>query len=79
MKGDGMAYLADAADGTAFKVAKVLLDREVGKRLVDMGFTQGTEGAVVRRGFLGGPMQVRIRGYDVLIRRSEAAGIEVAL
>jgi Fe2+ transport system protein FeoA len=42
-----------------------------------MGFTQGTGGAVVRRGFLGGPMQVRILDYDILIRRTEALGIEV--
>jgi ferrous iron transport protein A len=42
-----------------------------------MGFTAGAEGAVIRRGFMRGPMQVRIRGYDILIRRFEAAGIEV--
>jgi ferrous iron transport protein A len=58
-------------------VVRVLLGKEVGKRLADMGFTAGTEGAVVRAGFFRGPLQVRIRGYDILIRRYEAAGIEV--
>jgi ferrous iron transport protein A len=58
-------------------VVKVTLGKEVGKRLADMGFTEGTEGAVVRTGFFHGPLHVRIRGYDILIRRYEAAGIEV--
>jgi ferrous iron transport protein A len=70
-------YLSDAPSGASFKVVKVTLGKEVGKRLADMGFTDGTEGAVVREGFFHGPMQIRIRGYDILIRRFEAAGIEV--
>lgn len=69
--------VSDAPAGASFRVTRVVLDKEVGKRLADMGFTQGAEGAVVRGGFLRGPFQVRIRGYDILIRRSEAAGIEV--
>jgi len=70
-------FLSDAPSGASFTVVKVALGKEVGKRLVDMGFTAGTEGAVVREGLLRGPLQVRIRGYDILIRRFEAAGIEV--
>ncbi len=70
-------FLSDVPPGASFKVIKVILGKEVGRRLADMGFTSGTEGAVVRGGFLRGPFQVRIRGYDILIRRCEAAGIEV--
>ena len=70
-------FLSDVPPGASFKVIKVVLGKEVGRRLADMGFTAGTEGAVVRGGFLRGPFQVRIRGYDILIRRCEAAGIEV--
>jgi ferrous iron transport protein A len=70
-------YVSDAPAGASFKVKRVVLDKEVGRRLADMGFTEGVEGDVVRAGFLSGPLQVRIRGYDILIRRSEAAGIEV--
>ncbi|GHV84598.1 hypothetical protein AGMMS50230_02060 [Spirochaetia bacterium] len=69
--------LSDAPKGASFKVLRVTLGKEVGRRLADMGFTGGTEGAVVRTGFFRGPLQVRIRGYDILIRRFEAAGIEV--
>jgi len=70
-------FLSDAPGGASFKVIKVALGKEVGKRLADMGFTEGTEGAVVRSGFFRGPLQIRIRGYDILIRRYEAGGIEV--
>ncbi|GMO11518.1 MAG: hypothetical protein Ta2A_20120 [Treponemataceae bacterium] len=69
--------LSDAPNGASFLVTAVTLGSEVGKRLADMGFTNGAEGAVVRSGFFNGVIQVRIRGYDILIRHYEAAGIEV--
>jgi ferrous iron transport protein A len=69
--------LSDAPGGASFTVLRVMLGKEVGKRLADMGFTAGAPGAVVRTGFFRGPLQVRIRGYDILIRRFEAEGIEV--
>jgi ferrous iron transport protein A len=71
--------VSEAPAGADFKVLRVTTGREVGRRLADMGFTEGAEGSVVRGGFLRGPLQVRIRGYDILIRRSEAAEIEVEL
>jgi ferrous iron transport protein A len=73
-----MLLLSDVPSGASFKVNQVNLGKEVGKRLADMGFTEGTEGMVVRRGFFRGPLQIRILGYDVLVRRYEAAGIDVS-
>jgi ferrous iron transport protein A len=70
-------FLSDAPAGASFTVVNVALSGAVGKRLADMGFTEGAEGALVRKGFFRGPMQVRIRGSDILIRQVEAAGIEV--
>jgi ferrous iron transport protein A len=70
--------LSEVPAGASFRVVKVALGKEVGKRLADMGFTEGASGEVVRSGIFQGPIQVRIRGYDILIRRYEAAGIEVA-
>ena len=70
--------LDDAPAGASFLIVKVNLPHEVGKRLADMGFIENAPGAVVRASFFGGPLQVRILGYDVLIRRFEARGIEVA-
>ncbi|MCE5255862.1 MAG: ferrous iron transport protein A [Spirochaetaceae bacterium] len=69
--------LSDLDEGTGFTVSKVLIGGEVGKRLADMGFTDGADGALVRGTFMHDPLQIRIRDYDVLIRRSEAHLIEV--
>jgi ferrous iron transport protein A len=70
--------LGDVAPGDAFTVRTVRTGGEIGKRLADMGFTEGVQGTVIRGALLRGPVQVRIRGYDLLIRRSEAAVIDVA-
>jgi ferrous iron transport protein A len=71
-------FLSDVPNGASFTVKKVALGKEVGKRLADMGFTEGVEGCVVRSGLFRGPLQIRLRGYDMLIRRFEASEIEVA-
>ena len=72
-----MMLLSRAPIGCPFKVEGLRQGREVGRRLADMGFTEGAECSVVRRGFFRGPIQVRVRGYDLLLRRSEADAIEV--
>lgn len=69
--------MSEVPIGACFRVVRVMTGREVGKRLADMGFTEGAEGTVVRGGFMNGPFQIKIRGYDVLIRCSEAEQIEV--
>ena len=66
-------------NGEAFRVKGVMIPREIGKRLADMGFVRGAEGAVVRSALLGDPIQVKICGYNVAIRRAEARGIDVEL
>jgi ferrous iron transport protein A len=71
--------VSEAPAGAGFRVVKVTIGREVGKRLADMGFTEGARGMVVRSGLLRDPLQLKIRGYDILIRRSEAARIEIEL
>lgn len=69
--------LSEARIGQEFEILAVRIHREVGRRLADMGFTEGAKGRVVRGGAFRGPLQIRIRDYDVLLRRCEAAGIEV--
>ena len=70
-------FLSELKNGVAFRVKHVKLVKEVGKKLADMGFTSGVEGTVVRSALLGDPIQIRILGYHVSIRKVEAAGIEV--
>lgn len=70
-------FLSELKTGMFFRVNHVTLVKEVGKKLADMGFTSGVEGVIVRSGLLGDPVQIRILGYNVSIRKAEAAGIDV--
>lgn len=61
--------------GKDFTITAVLSNRETGKKLADMGFTRGAVGRIVRKSLFGGPLQIKVRGYDVSIRKSEAEAI----
>lgn len=69
--------ILDLDRGERFKVLKVSIPGEIGKRLADMGFTCGVEGKVVRSALFGDPIQIHIMGYNISIRKSEALGVEV--
>lgn len=42
------------------------------QRLAEMGFTSGQSIQVIRFAPLGDPIQIRIRGFDVALRKNEA-------
>ena len=69
--------IGDLKAGDRFVVKGVDLGRETGKRLADMGFTQGVEGQVIRKALFGDPLQVSILGYQASIRKNEALGVSV--
>lgn len=69
--------IGDLRTGDTFVIQGVELARETGKRLADMGFTQGVAGKVVRKALFGDPFQVSILGYQVSIRRAEALGVRI--
>ena len=46
-------------------------------RLIELGFTSGTEVEVSRRAAFGGPLEVRLRSYRLSLRRDEAGAIQV--
>ena len=50
-------------------------DSDVRDHLLELGFTPGTEVIVVRVAPLGDPLTVRIRGYQLSLRRREAEAI----
>ena len=71
--------IADLNNGEHFRIKKITVPGVTGKRLADMGFTKNAEGMVVRSALFGDPIQVMIMGYNISIRRSEAAGVAVEL
>lgn len=46
-------------------------------RLLEMGFVPGTRVELVKAAPLGDPLELRIRGYHLSLRRAEAAHIRV--
>ena len=46
-------------------------------RLMELGFTSGTEVEVARKAAFGGPLEIRLRSYRLSLRRDEAESIQV--
>lgn len=51
----------------------------VTRRLMEMGVIPGVAVQVVRTAPFGDPVEVRVRGYSLAMRRNEANAIEVAV
>jgi len=69
--------LSEVSFGTWFMVRRVLGRRHIRRRLMELGLLPGTEVKVVARSPWGDPIKIRLRDYDLSIRRSEAAEIWV--
>lgn len=65
--------------GQAAKVKKVGGKGAVRRRLMDMGITRGVEIAVVKTSPLGDPVEYRLRGYSLSLRKAEAQMIEITV
>jgi len=69
--------LADLAPGDRGTVARVAGDADAARRLMEMGLMRGTPVEMLRRAPLGDPLEVRVRGFMLTLRRAEAEHIEV--
>lgn len=59
------------------KVVKVGGRGSVHRRLLDMGLVAGTEVEVERVAPLGDPIEVKVKGYHLTLRKEEAANIQI--
>lgn len=69
--------LSELDVGAAASVTGVDGDGPVVVRLLEMGFVAGTPVQLVKVAPLGDPLQFRVRGYHISLRRAEAARIRV--
>lgn len=69
--------LADLRPQEEGRIRTVTGNDGLTQRLWELGFTPGEAVGVVRRAPLGDPVQVRLRGFDVALRRSEARRVIV--
>ena len=63
--------------GATVKVVKLHGEGAIKRRIMDMGITRGTEVFVRKVAPLGDPMELKVRGYELSIRRADAEMIEV--
>ena len=61
------------------RIIKVGGRKGIRRRLLDMGVVAGAEIMVQRVAPLGDPVEIRIKGYDLALRREEAANIQIEL
>ncbi len=71
--------LNDLKPGQKAKVVKIKAGGAVNKRIAEMGVTPGTLIEVERIAPLGDPVDVKVKGYHLSLRREEAKGIHVEI
>ena len=72
-----MRTLKDAKIGETLKVVKLHGEGAIKRRIMDMGITKGVEIYVRRFAPLGDPIEIRVRGYELSLRRADADMVEV--
>lgn len=72
-----MNTLIDVKPGQKAVVARIGGSGALRRRMLDMGIVPGVELQVIRKAPWGGPVQLRLRGYYLAMRRSECEQIVV--
>ncbi len=65
--------LTDLAVGSKAVVAELKVTPEHKPRLMEMGILVGTSVELVRFAPMGDPVEIKVRGYHLSLRRSDAA------
>lgn len=71
--------LSELLPGAKAKVQRLVGSGALQRRMMDMGIVPGVEIEVVRRAPWGGPLQLRLKGYYLAMRRQECTKIMVRL
>ena len=67
--------LASLAVGDSGRISGFVLPAEVRQRLLEMGLTKGATCTLVRFAPLGDPLELKVRGYRLSLRKAEAEGV----
>ena len=69
--------LEEVKIGQTVRIARLRGEGAVKRRIMAMGLTKGTEVAVRKIAPLGDPIELTVRGYELSVRKGDAAAIEV--
>ena len=75
----GTTNLKDMKPGQKARVVKMRLRGDANKRIVEMGMTSGAVIEVERVAPLGDPVDIKVKGYHLSLRKTEAEGIDVEI
>ena len=71
---NSLAYLPI---GVEAKVSEISGNGAIARRLMEMGVVPGASVRVVKTAPFGCPMEIRVRGYNLALRRAEAESISI--
>lgn len=71
--------LSEFSVGESGKIVAVNGEGKIRRRLFDMGVTPGAAVTMRKKAPLGDPIEINLRGYELTLRKSEAACVEVEL
>ena len=63
--------------GRSVRVVRVLGEGALRQRILDMGLTKNAEVKVLKMAPFGDPIEVTVRGFQLSLRKAEAACVEV--
>ncbi|HIW84983.1 MAG TPA: ferrous iron transport protein A [Candidatus Eubacterium faecipullorum] len=69
--------LKEAKIGSTVTVKKINGEGALKRRIMDMGITKGVDVYIRKVAPLGDPIEVTVRGYELSLRKADAANIEV--
>jgi Fe2+ transport system protein FeoA len=74
-----LKVLSDLKAQDKGKVRQIISQAQLKKKLLDMGVLPGSDFEVLRVAPLGDPVEIRIKGYNLSLRKEEAkqVGVEV--
>lgn len=72
-----MKTMRDAKIGDTVKVVRVHGEGALKRRIMDMGITKGVEIYLRKAAPLGDPIEVRLRGYELTLRKVDTELIEI--
>jgi len=70
-------HLASLVPGQAATISELDTEPGLHQRLLALGFRAGRQVIMIRRGWMSGPVHVRIGTTEVMLRRREAQSIEI--
>lgn len=71
--------LKELKPGQKGRVTSIGATGPMKRRIMDMGVTPGVEIKVIKMAPLGDPIEVNIRGYELSLRKEEAAQIQLEM